>query len=148
MDHSEEIYKMKYLKYKFKYLQLKDELEGGTNPLGFAIAGLGYGLGKLAQQGIRTVKKISKTVTGKEDEEIKKINIIVKKYKLTDGVKKENGLYNVRSFLDKLQYMKREKNISEEKLADLNYVEGKHYMCKTTLGSTLGKDYDVKQCFE
>ena len=57
MDHSEEYYKMKYLKYKFKYLQLKEKLEGG-DILGSLVTGLGSGLGSLGTGLIKGVGSV------------------------------------------------------------------------------------------
>ena len=60
MDHSEEYYKMKYLKYKFKYLQLKEKLEGG-DILGSLGTGLIKGVGSL---GTGLIKGVGNLGTG------------------------------------------------------------------------------------
>jgi hypothetical protein len=160
MDHSEEYYKMKYLKYKSKYFELKNNLEGGEEELKAAaetIFRAGQGTG-------RALKYVGKSLLGSlgfritPKEERAKIGKIIKENQLTifidtDGKEKEikkdeKGKYEVRSFLDNLYKKIVEENKktpkNQKKIDDLNYVYGKHYMCK---GITTFQVYDQKDCF-
>jgi hypothetical protein len=161
MNYSEEYYKMKYFKYKSKYFELKHNLEGGVdvagnvvgNVLGTVIVeGIGKGIAKGTQGTSRIIKKIGKSVLGSlgltnirdPKEERLKIYRIVQQYNLIKNVTKDkDGRYEVKSFLDNLK-----KKIAETKddtiRTDLNYVLGKHYMCK----SLTFQVYDQKDCFE
>jgi len=147
MEHSEEYYKMKYLKYKYKYFELKHKLEGGDGELEL--------LGRAGQGVGRIFKKVGKSILGSigvgkvksPKEERLEIRRIINKYNLTDGVKKnEKGEYEVRSFLDNLH--KKIKEATDDTIKkDLNYVLGKHYMCKGMSVSAFWV-YDQKDCFE
>jgi hypothetical protein len=141
MDYSEEYYKMKYFKYKSKYFELKHKLEGGEGEAGDLFKGTG-----------RIFKKVGKSLLGslgftktpkQEREEILKI---ITKYNLTEGVIKNNELYQVASFLNNLKskIAEAKKENDQEKINKLNYVLGKHYMCKGITSLT----YDQKDCFE
>ena len=152
MDHSEEYYKMKYFKYKSKYFELKDKLEGGEGEV--VMAGL-TAIGRAGQGTGRALKYVGKSLLGSlgfrktPKEERAKIGEIIKNNQLTVGVTKdEYGRYDVRSFLDNLYKKIVEENKKtpkdQEKIDDLNYVYGKHYMCK---GITTFQVYDQKDCF-
>lgn len=163
-------YKSKYLKYKEKYLQLKQEagatiLENLNNkPLTTAAAlTLGVGVGvpvaavvgstKLITKGIQAVgREIKKTIKSDEvtNDEIKEINrIIIKYHLLTDDVYNEDNKIDVELFLNKIKRQIKilkltTNNYEITKKKDLNYLLGKHYMCK---GNGIFV-YENNDCFE
>jgi hypothetical protein len=115
-------YKIKYFKYKCKYLELKDQTQ--------------YILFIIKNYPKNKIFKLS-------NQEITKINNIVNKYKLIENVTKENNLYNIQSFLNNLQNAIKNAQTDIEK-KELNYVLEKHYIC---CNNKPCKEYDVKECF-
>ena len=75
MDHSEEYYKIKYLKYKFKYLQLKEKLEGGVDLVGSLVTGLSsIGSKSFSSSGPKSSSSSSDQVIKQIKENINKVN--------------------------------------------------------------------------
>ena len=115
-------YKIKYLKYKCKYLGLKDQ----------------------SQYTLFIIKNYPKNqIFRLSNQEIKKINNIVNKYKLTENVIQENNLYSIQSFLENLNNAIANAKTDIEK-EELDYLLEKHYIC---CNNKPCKEYDVKECF-
>jgi predicted RNA-binding protein with EMAP domain len=142
-------YKTKYLKYKTKYFNLKNEMEmeggnsivEGIKGIAGVVAGVVTGTVKGAQFLGRAIKKTYKG-TKKIQQEITEINNIVKKLKGHSDYPKNiaGDKINVESFLKFIKKLRDnfntekigEVNLSSiVKLADLNLILGKHYLCKT-----------------
>jgi hypothetical protein len=71
---SEEIYKLKYLKYKHKYLQLKAKQDGGSTVIGNnPLRQLAHGLGYAALAAKRMTTGTAITITGQKDNQRKLI---------------------------------------------------------------------------
>jgi hypothetical protein len=142
MDHSEEIYKMKYLKYKFKYLQLKDELEGGT----YFIKGL--------------TRMVKRAVNSEEDKQkIRlKINEIIVKHDLFARLQYLGNRVVVDRFLENVKKLKTDTNKLlkietdstkkedlKKKIEDLEYIEANQFYCK---GHSVDVYDNAKKCFD
>ena len=126
-------YKTKYLKYKTKYFNLKNEMEGGYFIVKGAVKGAQF-LGREIKKSAKGTKKIQ--------EEITEINNIVKKLKghpaypeniAGDKINVESFLKFIKKLRDNFNTEKiGEVNLSRiVKLEDLNLILGKHYLCKT-----------------
>jgi len=149
-------YKTKYLKYKSKYFDLKNEIEGGGLIVGaiaapfVALAGIAKGTQLLA----RNIKKMSKSEATTQ-EEINKIAEIVKKLKKHEKypenktvVGTNNKAMAVDKFLAFVNDLKKKdeaENISKlaVTITDLDFLLGKHYMCKKSQMSVF---YDINEC--
>ena len=128
-------YKTKYLKYKSKYFDLKNEIEGGA---------------------IERIKKMfnSKETTPEEKRDIATIAEIVGKLKNhksypKDVIKKSTNKYSifVREFLAFVNDLKKNYDADIHKLGvtpeNLDFLLGKHYLCKK---SQMSLFYEVSEC--
>jgi hypothetical protein len=127
-------YKLKYLKYKAKYLELKEQ-QAGADILEMPNLGIYDSLSK------GRMFKYNATI----DKEVDKINTIINEHDLLKDLKRnEKGQVKVKEFLDIIKNkIKTDKTLDTKKKEELNYLLENHKICKKLTSFV----YDVDKCF-